>query len=64
MCGGLPDSLVLACRDRQRLGKIVFVAGQFASDIDGHRVDIGDMRTQREQTFQNLDRCRKAPGAT
>jgi enamine deaminase RidA (YjgF/YER057c/UK114 family) len=45
-------------------GKIVYTAGQLASDIDGNCVGKGDMRAQMEQTFQNLDRCLKAAGAT
>src|SRR6267154_2809607 len=45
-------------------GKIVYTAGQLARDIDGNFVGKGDMRTQMEQTFQNLDRCLKAAGAT
>lgn len=45
-------------------GRLVFIAGQLARDIDGHCVGIGDMRAQMEQTFQNLDRCLKAAGAT
>jgi len=32
--------------------------------IDGNCVGKGDMRAQMEQTFQNLDRCLKAAGAT
>jgi enamine deaminase RidA (YjgF/YER057c/UK114 family) len=45
-------------------GKIVYIAGQLARDIDGNCVGIGDMRAQMEQTFRNLDRCLKAAGAT
>ena len=45
-------------------GKIVYTAGQLARDIDGNCVGKGDMRAQLEQTFQNLDRCLKAAGAT
>jgi enamine deaminase RidA (YjgF/YER057c/UK114 family) len=45
-------------------GKLVFIAGQLARDIDGNCVGVGDMRAQMEQTFQNLDRCLKAAGAT
>jgi 2-iminobutanoate/2-iminopropanoate deaminase len=45
-------------------GKIVYVAGQLARDIDGNCVGKGDMRAQMEQTFKNLDRCLKAAGAT
>jgi enamine deaminase RidA (YjgF/YER057c/UK114 family) len=44
--------------------KIVYTAGQLARDIDGNCVGKGDMRAQMEQTFQNLDRCLKAAGAT
>ena len=45
-------------------GKIVYTAGQLARDADGNCVGKGDMRAQMEQTFQNLDRCLKAAGAT
>jgi len=45
-------------------GRIVFIAGQLARDIDGNCVGKGDMRAQMEQTFQNLDRCLRAAGAT
>ncbi len=45
-------------------GKLVFIAGQLARDIDGNCVGVGDMRAQMEQTFQNLDKCLKAAGAT
>src|SRR5438067_13327295 len=45
-------------------GKIVYTAGQLARDIEGNSVCIGDMRTQMEQTFQNLERWLKAAGAT
>src|SRR6266436_4756267 len=45
-------------------GKIVYTAGQLARDIHGNCVGKGDMRAQMEQTFQNLDRCLKAAGAT
>jgi 2-iminobutanoate/2-iminopropanoate deaminase len=44
-------------------GKIVFIAGQLARDIDGNCVGKGDMRAQMEQTFQNLNRCLRAAGA-
>jgi enamine deaminase RidA (YjgF/YER057c/UK114 family) len=45
-------------------GKLVFIAGQLARDIDGNCVGIGDMRAQMEQTFANLTRCLEAAGAT
>src|SRR5246127_3511070 len=45
-------------------GKIVYTAGQLARDLDGSCVGKGDMRAQMEQTFQNLDLCLKAAGAT
>jgi enamine deaminase RidA (YjgF/YER057c/UK114 family) len=42
-------------------GKLVFIAGQLARDVDGNCVGKGDMRAQMEQTFQNLDKCRRPP---
>ena len=45
-------------------GKIVYIAGQLARDVDSNCVGKGDMRAQMEQTFKNLDRCLKAAGAT
>jgi len=45
-------------------GKIVYIAGQLARDINGNCVGKGDMRAQMEQTFKNLERCLKAAGAT
>jgi enamine deaminase RidA (YjgF/YER057c/UK114 family) len=45
-------------------GKIVYIAGQLARDIDGNCVGKGDRRAQMEQTFKNLDRYLKAAGAT
>jgi len=41
-----------------------YTVGQLTRDIDGNCVGKGDMRAQMEQTFQNLDRCLKAAGAT
>ena len=62
MSGGKPSySHVVAVSGS---GKIVYTAGQLARDIDGNCVGKGDMRAQMEQTFQNLDRCLKAAGAT
>ena len=45
-------------------GKTVYTAGQLARDKDGNFVGKGDMRAQMEQTFQNLEGCLKAAGAT
>jgi enamine deaminase RidA (YjgF/YER057c/UK114 family) len=58
MSGGKPSY------SHVRSGKIVYTAGQLARDINGNCVGKGDMRAQMEQTFQNLDRCLKAAGAT
>jgi len=44
-------------------GKLIYVAGQLGRDSDGNIV-AGGMRAQMEQTFQNLDKCLKAAGAT
>ncbi|HVX57481.1 MAG TPA: RidA family protein [Candidatus Saccharimonadales bacterium] len=45
-------------------GKLVFIAGQLARDIDGNCVGVGNMRAQMEQTFANLTRCLEAADAT
>ena len=45
-------------------GRIVYVAGQLARDQAGNIVGPGDMRSQLEQTFKNLDACLKAAGAS
>src|ERR1700680_4929174 len=45
-------------------GKLVYIAGQLARDVDGNCVGKGDMRAQMEQTFKNLDACLKAAGAS
>jgi len=45
-------------------GKTIYIAGQLARDAEGNIVGPGDMRAQMEQTFQNLDKCLKAAGAT
>src|SRR6202051_5236316 len=46
-------------------GKIVYIAGQLARDVDGNCVGKGDTRAQMEQTFQNLvvKNRRMVPGA-
>jgi 2-iminobutanoate/2-iminopropanoate deaminase len=45
-------------------GKLVYIAGQLARDVDGNCIGVGDMRAQMEQVFRNLDRCLRAAGAT
>src|ERR1700751_3425555 len=45
-------------------GKTIYIAGQLARDAEGNNVGSGDMRTQLEQTFKNLESCLKAAGAT
>src|SRR5271167_1704478 len=62
MSGGKPSSSHVVTVSGS--GKIVCTAGQLARDVDGNCVGKGDMRAQMEQTFQNLDRCLKAAGAT
>jgi len=44
--------------------KMIYIAGQLARDADGNIVGPGDMRSQLEQTFKNLDACLNAAGAT
>jgi hypothetical protein len=41
-------------------GKPALVAGPLARDVGGRCVDIGRLRSQMEQTFQNPNRRRKA----
>jgi 2-iminobutanoate/2-iminopropanoate deaminase len=44
-------------------GKLIYIAGQLGRDPDGNIV-AGGMRAQLEQTFQNLEKCLTAAGAT
>jgi 2-iminobutanoate/2-iminopropanoate deaminase len=45
-------------------GKLLFIAGQTASDKDGNVVGKGNIRTQTEQVFANLKAVLKAAGGT
>ncbi len=45
-------------------GKLLFIAGQTASDKDGNVVGVGDIRAQTEQVFANLKAILKAAGGT
>jgi len=45
-------------------GKLLFIAGQTASDKDGNVVGKGDIRAQTEQVFANLKAVLKASGGT
>jgi len=45
-------------------GKLLFIAGQTASDKDGNVVGKGDIRAQTEQVFANLKAVLKAAGGT
>jgi 2-iminobutanoate/2-iminopropanoate deaminase len=45
-------------------GKLIYIAGQLARDIDGNCVGKGDMRAQMERTFKKLESCLGAVGAT
>ena len=44
-------------------GKLLFVAGQTASDQDGNVVGKGDIKAQAEQVFKNLQVALAAAGA-
>ena len=44
--------------------KTIYIAGQLARDAEGNIVGNGDMRSQLEQTFKNLDACLRAAGAS
>jgi 2-iminobutanoate/2-iminopropanoate deaminase len=43
---------------------VIYIAGPLARNADGNIVGPGDMRTQLQQTFKNLDACLEAVGAT
>ncbi len=45
-----------------RRGHIVYIAGQVALDRSGKVVGEGDMRTQAQQTFENLKAALEASG--
>src|SRR3990172_2639161 len=45
-------------------GKLLFIAGQTASDKDGNVVGKGDIRAQTEQVYANLKAVLKAAGGT
>ena len=45
-------------------GKLVFIAGQLARDIDGNCVGKGDMRAQIQQVGENIKTCLAAAGAS
>jgi 2-iminobutanoate/2-iminopropanoate deaminase len=47
-----------------RGGKVVFVAGQTASNKDGKVVGKGDIKAQTEQVFANLTAVLKAAGGS
>lgn len=46
-----------------RRGRIIYVAGQVALDRSGKVVGEGDMRTQAQQTFENLKAALEESGA-
>ncbi len=45
-------------------GKLLFVAGQTASDKDGNVVGKGDIKAQTRQVFDNLNAVLEAAGGT
>ena len=45
-------------------GKLLFIAGQTASDAQGNVVGKGDLNAQTEQVFANLKAVLKAAGGT
>ncbi|HYA28169.1 MAG TPA: RidA family protein [Acidobacteriota bacterium] len=45
-------------------GKLLFIAGQTASDKDGNVVGKGDIKAQTEQVYANLKAALKAAGGT
>ena len=47
-----------------RGGRLVFVAGQAADDVDGNLIGVGDLGAQAHQAFANLGVALAAAGAT
>ena len=45
-------------------GRMIFVAGQVARDVDGNDVGKGDMRAQIEQVGENIKDALESVGAT
>jgi len=45
-------------------GKLLFIAGQTASDKEGNVVGKGDIKAQTEQVYANLKAALKAAGGT
>ncbi len=47
-----------------RVGNTIYVSGQVAYDRNGNLVGNGDMKTQAEQTFRNVEEVLQAAGGT
>ncbi len=47
-----------------RGGKMIFIAGQVAQDVNAQLVGEGNLRTQTQQVFQNIRTALAAAGAT
>lgn len=47
-----------------RVGDLLFVSGQAASDDDGNVVGVGDFEAQGHQVFRNLQRALEAGGSS
>lgn len=47
-----------------RVGDLLFISGQAASDINGQIVGIGNFEAQAEQVFANLERVLRAGGSS
>jgi enamine deaminase RidA (YjgF/YER057c/UK114 family) len=45
-------------------GKLVFIAGQVAQDVNGNPVGAGDMKAQAKQVLENLKTALAGAGAT
>jgi len=45
-------------------GKLLFIAGQTASDKDGNVVGKGDIKAQTQQVFENIKAVLKAAGGS
>lgn len=58
-----PDNKPVGFSPAARVGNMVFVAGQVATDANGDMVGIGDAGEQSAQCFKNIEAALKAAGA-
>ena len=58
-----PDNKPVGFSPVSRVGNLVFVAGQVATNAEGEMVGVGDAKAQSEQCFKNIEAALNAAGA-